>query len=164
MTASDKLEIMLREGSFLVGVGGSLIALSSLLVKLSNSEYALDELIIGAAFIVFGLGLVYHSVDKHKLLWALAADPSLVTGTLEPARTTTEEIDGTTFYRVAYDYQFDGMTYSHCVETSRPEKYGAQESIFIQRSRPANAVFAADLPSVVREKLLSATSNQFHAQ
>jgi hypothetical protein len=158
LTVSDKLEIMLREGSFLVGVAGSLIALSSLLVKLSNSDYAPDELIIVAAFIIFGLGLTYHSVDKHKLLWALASDASLATGTHEPSRTTTEEIDGTTFYRVAYNYQVDGLTYPHCIETSCPEKYGAQEPIFIQRLRPENAVFAIDLPSVVREKPLLATS------
>lgn len=158
LTVSDKLEIMLREGSFLVGAIGSFVSLLGLLVKISDSNYAPDELLIVAILIISGLGTVYHSVDKHNALWALAADASLVTGTLEPSRTTSQEIDGTTFYRVVYSYLFDGLTYVHCTETNYLEKYGSQEPIFIQRLRPANAVFAADLPSVVREKLLSLTS------
>ncbi|WP_226163388.1 hypothetical protein [Hymenobacter terricola] len=126
------------------------------MVQLSDLAYSQVELLVFAALIVLGLFLIYHSIDKHKVLWALAADASLVTGRLEESRTTTKEIDGTTFYRVAYSYHFEKLTYIHCVETGYPEKYGSQELIFIQRLRPVNAVFATDLPSVIREKLLSA--------
>ncbi|WP_035563214.1 hypothetical protein [Hymenobacter sp. IS2118] len=158
LTASDKLEIMLREGSFLVGVGGSLVALLGLMVQVSASDYSQMELFASAAFIVLGLFMVYQSVEKHKVMWAIAADARLVTGRFEISRTTAKEIDGTTFYLIFYSYQFEESAYAHCVETNFPEKYGEQESIFIQRSQPANAVFATDLPSVVRAKLLSAVS------
>jgi hypothetical protein len=164
LTVSNKLEVMFREGSFLVGASSSLIALLALVVKVSDAEYAPEEVLIAAALVVCGLALAYHSIDKHKLLWALAADASLVTGSLEASHTTAKEIDGTTFYRVAYSYRFEGLDYIHCVETSALDKYGTQELIFIQRLRPENAVFATDLPSVVRDKLQLATSNQPHAR
>ncbi|MCI1186860.1 hypothetical protein MON38_05470 [Hymenobacter sp. DH14] len=154
----DKLEIMLRDGRLPMGALASLIASVNLISKLSDSDYSLPELLIAAVLIIFGLFLIYQSIDRHKLLWELAADTSRVTGSFEPSRTTSQELDGTTYYRVAYSYQFEGVVYTHCVETSYPEKYSGQELIFIQRLRPENAVFAADLPGVVRKKLLAVTS------
>ena len=154
----DKLEIMVRDGRLMIGVGMSFIAAIGLAGKLSESDNSLLELLLSISFFIFGLFLIYQSIDKHKAIWALAADASRVNGILEPSRTTSQELDGTTFYRVVYSYPFAGLSYTHCVETNYPEKYSSQELIFIQRSRPANAVFAADLPTVVRQKLLSATS------
>ncbi|MDO7848037.1 hypothetical protein Q5H92_16855 [Hymenobacter sp. M29] len=154
----DKLEIMLRDGRLPIGIGMSLIASVGLIDKLSDSDYSLLEILLAVAFIISGLFLIYQSINKHKALWALAADASRVTGSFEPSRTTSQELDGTTYYRVVYSYPFDGLTYTHSVETNYLEKYSSQELIFIQRSRPANAVFAADLPGVVREKLLTITS------
>ena len=154
----DKLEIMLRDGRLPIGMCMSLIASLGLTAKLSDLEDSPHELLISGALIIAGLYLVYQSIDKHKALWALAADVSRVTGSFEPSRTTSQELDGTTYYCVVYSYSFEGLTYSHCVETNYPEKYSSQELLFIQRLRPANAVFAADLPGVVRKKLLSVNS------
>ncbi|MDB5269952.1 MAG: hypothetical protein JWP58_2992 [Hymenobacter sp.] len=154
----DKLEIMLREGRLLIGICMSLTASIALADKSSDLDNSLLELLLSVVFVIVGLFLTYQSIDKHKALWALAADASRVTGSFEPSLTTSQELDGTTYYRVVYSYLFEGLTYTHCVETSYPEKYSSQELIFIQRSRPANAVFSADLPGVVREKLLVVTS------
>ena len=154
----DKLEIMLRDGRLLIGACMSLTASIALADKIFDSNNSQLELLLSVAFVIFGLFLIYQSIDKHKALWALAADASRVIGSFEPSRTTSQENDGTTYYRVVYSYLFQGLTYTHCVETSSPEKYGSQELIFIQRARPANAVFSADLPGVVREKLLAVTS------
>ncbi|MDO7875689.1 hypothetical protein Q5H93_13170 [Hymenobacter sp. ASUV-10] len=158
LTVSDKLEIMIRQGALPLGIGASLIALVSLL-SLSASDDFLAEILGAAAILIFGLLIIYHSIDKHKTLWALADDASLVTGIYEKSRTTANEIDATTFYRLVYNYQFEGRAYFHCIETNNLAKYGDEELIFIQRSRPANAVFATDLPGVVREKLLLSASN-----
>lgn len=154
----DKLEIMVRDGRLLIGACMSVTASLALVDKISAADNSLLELLLSAAFVISGLFLIYQSIDKHKSLWALAADASRVTGSFEPSRTKSQELDGTTYYRVVYSYLFQGLTYAHCVETSSPEKYGSQELIFIQRSRPENAVFSADLPGVVREKLLAVTS------